>query len=115
MSMNIHIKAVRHVQVLSTRKIVEQSIAFNAWQTPTSVTEDILASLNPSETYKNWIRQESVNMDILGNIFDDEDILEEGEPIGTRIYNPGLDHLEMFDTWLKMCADEGFTVKFEMV
>lgn len=115
MSMNIHINAVRQVQVLSTGKIVEQSIAFNAWQTPTSVTYDILGSSNPADAYKNWIRQESVNMDIVEDIFDDEDILEEGEPIGTRTYNPGLDHIEIFDTWLKMCVEEGFTVKFEMV
>lgn len=115
MSMNILITANREILVVKTGKTTLQSIKFNAWQTPTSVTHDILNSSNKIEAYKNFIRAESVNMDIDESIFDDDDILEEREPIGKRIYNPALDHIEMFEEWLNMCADEGYTVEFEMI
>lgn len=115
MSMNILITAHRDVKVVKSGKITRQSITFNVWQTPTTVTYNILNSSNKAETYKNWIRAESANMDLDENLFDEDDNLEEREPIGKRIYNPGLHHIELFDEWLNMCDEEGYTVEFEMI
>lgn len=112
MSMNILITANREIRVVKTGKTTLQSIKFNAWQTPTAVTYNILNSSNKIEAYKNFIRAESFNMDIDESLFDENDILEDREP---RIYNPALDHIEMFDEWLNMCAEEGYTVEFEMI
>jgi hypothetical protein len=115
MSMNILITANREIRVVKTGKTTLQFIKFNAWQTPTSVTYDILNSSNKIEAYKNFIRAESVNMDIDESLFDEDDILEEREPIGKRIYNPALHHIELFDEWLNMCSEEGYTVEFDMI
>lgn len=100
MSMNILITANREIKVIKTGKTTWQSIKFNAWQTPTSVTYDILNSSNPIEAYKNFILAESDKMDIDESIFDKDD----------HLY-----HIELFEEWLNMCEEEGFTVEFEMI
>ena len=115
MSMNILITANRDIKIIKTGKTTQQSISFNAWQTPTTVTYDILNSSNKAEAYKNWVRAESVNMDIDESIYHDDDPFEQNAPIGKRIYNPGLHHIEQFNEWLNMCEEEGFTVEFEMI
>ena len=115
MGMNVYIRASREIRVVKTGKTTLQAISFNAWQTPTAVTYDIVYGSNPIEAYKNFIRAESVNMDIDESLFDEDDILEEREPIGKRIYNPALHHIELFDEWLNMCSEEGYTVEFDMI
>jgi hypothetical protein len=100
MGMNILITANREIRVVKTGKTTLQSIKFNAWQTPTAVTYDIVYGSNPIEAYKNFIRAESDKMDIDESIFDKD-------------YN--LYHIELFDDWLNMCAEEGYTVEFDMI
>ena len=48
-------------------------------------------------------------------MFAEDDLFEEGEPIGTKVFNAGKEHVEEFRAWIKDVEEEGFTVKFEMI
>ena len=111
MSINIHFIATREVKVIKTGKINTQEISFNEWQTPSDVTRKIMASANPVQAYKDWIL--SVSNDRIVNIFAEDDIFEERGPIGKEVFNAGKEHIEKFDEWLQMCAEEDFDVRAE--
>jgi len=111
--MNILIEAQRQVQVLKTGKIIEQRIQFPAWQTPTTITQDIICSQHPASVFKGWVL--SISEDQTVDVFAEDDDWEEGEPIGTKIENFGKEHVAEFDDWLKMCEEEGFEVSFSMI
>lgn len=113
MSMNILIEATRQVQVVKTGKITEQRIRFDAWQTPTTITQDIICSQHPASVYKGWVLSSSQDHTVA--VFAEEDIWEEGEPIGTKIENFGKDHVAEFEEWLRWCEAEGFEVSFHMI
>jgi hypothetical protein len=113
MSMNILIEAQRQVQVLKTGAIREQSIRFDALQTPTTITQDILISRHPASVYKAWVLTQGEDETVA--VFAEDDIWEEGEPIGTTIYNVAKEHVAGFNDWLKMCEEEGFEVSFSMI
>ena len=113
MSMNILIKGTREVRVISTGKLAVQSIEFSALQTPTTITLDILASNHPASIYKAWVL--SFSEDETVDVFAEDDLWNEGEPIGTETFNVGKEHVAEFDNWLKMCFQEGYNVHYEMV
>lgn len=113
MSMNIFIEATRQVQVIKTGQITEQSIKWPAWQTPTSVTHDILNSADPADSYKAWVLTACEDYTVA--VFAEDDIWEDGEPIGTKVVSPSKEHVAEFDDWLKMCEAEGYEVKFHMI
>jgi hypothetical protein len=113
MSMNILIEARRQVQVVKTGKISEQCIQFDAWQTRTQVTMQILNSTDPVSEFKDWVL--SISEDRTVAVFAEDDDWNEGEPIGTKIENLGKEHVAEFDDWLKMCKAEGYEVSFHMI
>ena len=113
MSMNILIKATRQIQVIKTGRIEEQSIRFPAWQTPTQVTMEILKSVVPTDAYRAWVM--STSEDYTVAVFAEDDIWEDGEPIGTKTCNDGKIQAEVFDLWLKMCDEEGFEVSYGLI
>lgn len=110
MSTNIHFEATRQVQVVKTGKIVEQKIHFNVWQSPTRVTMRIMDSPDPVQAYKTWILEEC-SEDQFMPIYADDDIFGEREPIAKEVYNPGKEHVESFEEWIKVCEEEGYTVQ----
>lgn len=112
MSTNIHFSASREIQVIKTGKISTQTIDFREWQTPTRVTWEIMRSEDPIQAYKDWILRECSH-DEEEDVFEEDDIFGEGEPIGKRIYNAGKEHIAEFEEWLKMCAEEGYVVATE--
>lgn len=113
MSMNILIEAWRQVQVVKTGKISDQRIRFDALQTPTTITMDIIRSQHPASIYKGWVLTGSEDQAVA--VFDEDDIFEEGDPIGVKVVNFGKEHVAEFNTWLKMCESEGFEVSFHMI
>jgi hypothetical protein len=113
MSMNIFIQATRKIQVIKTGRITEQSMNFSAWQTPTQVTMQILNSTDPAAEYRAWAQAASEDYTVA--VFAEDDVWEEGEPIGTKTCNDGLQHANEFEQWLRMCEDEGYEVKFHMI
>ena len=111
--MNILIDAQRQVQVIKTGKIIEQRIRFDAWETPTQVTMQILNSKDPASVFKDWVLTACEDHTVA--VFAEDDVWEEGEPIGTKIENFGKEHVAEFESWLKMCEEEGFEVSFSMI
>lgn len=111
MSTNIHFQAIRDIQVINTGKIETQTIRFNEWQTPTSVTNKIMESEDKIAAYKEWVL--SVSKDVDSLIYSPDDIFCEGEPIGKTIINVGKDHVSEFESWLDYVVQEGYDVEVE--
>jgi hypothetical protein len=113
MSMNILIRATREVRVVSTGKLSSQSIVFPAWQTPTTITQDIVISNHPASIYKAWVLTQTE--DTVVDVFAEDNIFGELDPVGTEIYNVGKEHVARFEEWLQYCFQEGYDVHYEMV
>ncbi len=109
MSTNIHFEAIRDILVIKTNKIEKQSIKFDTWQTPSAVTRSILEAGDSISAYKDWVMSQSTE-DTEFDIFDDNDIFEDGEPIGKGFFNVGKDHIALFNDWLNMCDENGYIV-----
>ena len=117
MSMNILITASRKITFKKKngkRGGEIQSGEFRALQTPTQVTYDILASNDPAQTYIDWVLAEC-SQDEIEPVYAEDDIWQEGDPVGTRVWNHGKEHVEEFRAWIKDVEENGFTVKFEMI
>ena len=117
MSMNIMITASRKITFKKKdgkRASSVQTVEFRAFQTPTHVTKQILASKDPAQTYIDWVLAEC-SVDEEEPVFADDDIYGEGKPVGIEIYNAGKEHVEEFRSWIQQVEEDGFTLKFEMI
>lgn len=116
MSMNIKFLATREVTFKGKDgkpRHSTQSEYFREWQTPTEVTYKIEASDNPEQAYKEYILNHYSEDELL-EVYADDDIFEEGEPVSTVIYNSGKEHIKEFDDWLRSMDDNGYTVSVEV-
>jgi hypothetical protein len=117
MSMNVYITASRKITFKKKngqRGGGIQTVKFDAWQTPTNVTYEIVKSADPQQAYTNWILTErSQDEDVL--IYAEDDIFGEYVPVGRKTYNPGKEHVEKFREWVQEVEEEGYTVKFEVM
>lgn len=116
MSMNIFICAQRKIRF--TRKddsegTDTQTLKFDAWQTPTSKTYEIVQSEDPKKAYIDWVI--SISVSSIEPIYAQDDIFQEREPIGHEEVNPGIDHIKELEDWAKRVQAEGYTVNFEVI
>jgi len=109
MSMNLQVSGERTVTVNKTGKKSKQTTHFSLWQTPTEVTRAALKG-NPKQFYIDWVKERSE--DETEEVFAEDDIWCEREPIGTRTSNPGLEHIAELEQWLKECEDEGYELEW---
>jgi len=117
MSMNILITASRKITFKKKdgkRGGGIQRNEFPTFQTPTDVTRKIITSMDPAQTYIDWVLAE-FSRDEIEPVFAEDDIWQEGEPVGTRVWNQGKEHIEEFRGWIEDVEANGFTVKFEMI
>jgi hypothetical protein len=117
MSMNICIFAERKItfeKKNGKRGGEIQTVKFDALQTPTVVTFKILRSADQAKTYIDWVLAEC-SRDEIEPVFAEDDVWQEGDPVGTRVWNPGVEHVEEFRAWIKDVEENGFTVKFELL
>ena len=120
MSMNLYVDGTRTatVKVKGKRKTITDRTKFSLWQTPTEVTRQIL-SLVPAqqtEAYIEWAKSASEPYE--DNVYDYEAMPDENweYPVIDRVMvDPAEEHVAEFRDWLKMCDDEGYTVKFYTV
>ena len=110
MSTNIHIIASRSVMVVESGKVCKQHIKFETYQTPTVVTRKIMDASDKVGAYKDWVMSISENEDV--NVYSSYDILEEGSPIGTEVYNAGKDHLTRLDMWIEGAVKDCYNIEF---
>lgn len=92
MSMNIFVEATREIIVKKTGKESKQSKFIEVWQTPTNVSYEIQMAENPLEAYYDWILTNS--SDEKEPIYAPGDLFCEGDVIGYKIYNAGIEHVE---------------------
>ena len=62
------------------------------------------------QAYIDWVT--STSKDELINTYADEDILCDN-PIGTKVYNSGKEHINNFTVWCNYMEKEGYEIKFE--
>ena len=112
MSTNIHWAATRWVIVERTGARVEQCDYFDpVYQTPTAVTQRIVAAADPPAEYKRWVL-ETFSRAELENVYDAADVFGEN-PIGTRVVNHAENHCAAFDSWIEIMTAEGYDIKPE--
>ena len=113
MSMNIYISGTREVKVIKTGQIINQTLKFAAYQTPTEVTYKILESADPGQAYKDWVLE--LGDDVVVPVYADHDIFHEEAPIGSKIENYYKDHVKEFDEWVDNSIKNGYTIDFEQI
>ena len=119
MSMNIRISAERDISY--SRRVGDtvftcldtQSVRFEVYQTPTSVSYEIVNSADPAEAYAAWVLKER-SRDEEVPVYGEDDVFGDEDPVGYRTYNAGEDHVRDFRTWRADMELQGYTVKFEV-
>lgn len=113
MSMNIFFEASRVIQVVKTGVTEVQKVQYQVWQTPTEITFQILRAEDPIQTYKDWVMTQSE--DIEEPVFAEDDLWEEGEPVGSIMRNDAKEHIAELDQWLAAMEQGSWTVKPAMI
>ena len=113
MSMNILFEASRVIQVVNTGATEVQKTRFETWQTPTEITRNINCADDPVQAYKDWVM--TFSEDVEEPIFDENDLWEEGEPVGSWIRNDAKAHIAEFDQWLAAMERGGWIVEPKMI
>ena len=108
--MNFHIEGTRSITISKTGVVQTQTCEYETWQTPTKVTDEILASMLPVEAYKAWVM--SISKDTQESVYAQGDLFEEGEPIGTNTVNFGSDECLRVDEWIADAVSNGFELEF---
>lgn len=87
MSTNFKIEGIREIVVNKTGGMETQHIFFSeVWQTPTSITTQLLAADFPLEAYKLWV--------------------------SSKESHEGKDHCKSLDKWVKSAEEGGYTLVF---
>lgn len=113
MSMNIHIIATRSVSFTKpdgSAGSEPQTENFSAIQTPTAVTLSIYSSSDPAVAYLEYVKSLSLPEKI--PVYAQDDIWEEGEPVGYEDYDWTAVHAEQFTDWVSNMIARGFEIKF---
>jgi hypothetical protein len=117
MSMNVYISASREVSFkrkdgsISTET---QTDKFDAYQTPTDVTYDIVESDDPVQAYIKWV-EDVCSHDEQMAVYADDDLFNEGEPVGFVVYNSGKEHIQSFREWINEVEEAGYVVTLEVI
>lgn len=112
MSMNVHIVGEREIFIPSVNKKDIQRVNFGCVQTPTKVSYEILNSENPIKEYKDWVL--SRFEDEVEDVYADDDIFCERDPIGTEIHNFGKIHTQELEEWISSAESNGYVIGLEV-
>ena len=127
MSMNISIKGIREIFVPTTNKKDTQYISFDCWQTPTSVSYNILNSDDPIEEYRQWVLRNS-KPELEEKFYDyeiavyyeltDPDLPNYKPKTSDMVYyepfDLGYQHIQELNEWISDIESEGYMVILEV-
>ncbi len=108
--MNFYIRGQREITVNKTGAIEVQHCNYQPWQTPTKVTNALLASATPVEDYKAWVMGRAC--DIEEAVYADDDHFCENAPIGIATINYGKEECEQVDSWMAAVTAQGYDLEF---
>ena len=103
--MNIHLRASFIAKMPNKKgELVERKIEkyFNCWQTSTTVTNRIVESRDCKKAYIDWVRSEDHKEKI--SVYAENDIFQEGEPIGEVVMDHAESHLKELEDFLNEYA-----------
>lgn len=110
MSTNLYIFAQREIEVVKTGSRQTQREEYrDVWQTPTRNTEKIMQAEDKKQAYIDWVL--STSKDEFVNTYAYEDVFCDN-PIGTKVYNSGKEHLIDFIAWCNYMEKDGYEIKF---
>lgn len=114
MSHNLYFRGTR-IAIVKNRPHIEfeDTIKFNLWQTPTTVTESVLSQNTFSEqvkVYKEWIKNNTTFYEY--PIYHPDDVFCEGEPIDVKMIDESEEHFENFDRFVDDCNQGGYILEF---
>lgn len=119
MSMNLYIEATRKAFAFNGKgkKVTfTDRRSFDCWQTPTSLTYDVLGKATEDEKIQAYIRwADSVSEPYTENIYDyNAQVNEDFEYpiIGSKVVNPAQEHANELRQFIAMCREEGFDINF---
>lgn len=104
--MNVAIVGKRKISYTDKMGVVKtstQEVVFDAIQTPTHITYEILASTDPVSVYSDFV------MSINEVIEYPADEFSEAETVDV-----GREHLADLKNWIETSEEEGFTISFEL-
>ena len=121
MSMNIQFIATCEIKYKDKsgcwKTTTQDDRFYDVYQTPTNITYLIHESSNKIQAYVDWVRAISESWAGEVTIYDYNGGLTsdfEYPIIGTKILNPGDDHIKLFLEWVDAKETEGFTIQTEV-
>jgi hypothetical protein len=110
--MNLYVERSRNATAVvkgKQKRFVDRS-SFNLWQTPTEVTRRLLQEKDTLAAYCDWVRSNSKDREF--EIYAEDDIFQERDPIGVEVCNDGKDHIESLLEWVKESIEDGYRITF---
>lgn len=104
--MNIAIVGKRKISYTDKKGVVKtstQEVVFDAIQTPTHVTYEILASADPISVYSAFVMSDNEIIEYPADEFSE-----------AMTVDVGREHLADLKKWIEVNEEEGFTISFEM-
>lgn len=113
--MNVYIVAEREVLVKKNGKFITdvQRIRFDAAQTSTIDTYNILQSEDPIEAYTDYIKSRSQIEKV--PVYAIDDFLNERDPIYFEDYDWTVEHVKEFQKWVTEKRWQSYKIKFEVM
>lgn len=109
MSVNIHIYATHPAQ--SSGEVNQYPVEiFDAIQTPTDVTRQIINSDDPKQTYTVFVDSRRTVQEVL--VYAVDDLFYEHAPVGTTTYDWAEEHINQFNSWVCDVEQNGYKIQF---
>lgn len=113
MSMNFHISGTREITVNKTGTVETQHCRYQPWQTPTTVTRELLKQADPVAAYKTWVM--SITQDENVPVYNKDDPLGDFSPVEYKIVNNGEQECAQLDRWIAEVTAQGYELEFYMI
>jgi hypothetical protein len=118
MSMNLYVEGTRKATVVvnGKKKPIIDRVSFPLWQTPTVLTNAVLALTTIDQqvnAYIKWV--DSATSPVEENVYDYAGKLDENleyPVIGRKTVYPAQEHANELRNWIQMCNDEEYSIKF---
>lgn len=117
MSMNIMISATRKISFTKKNKkrgTEQQTIVFDAMQTPTTQTYKIFNSPDQIQAYIDYI-MEFCSEDVEIPVYGPDDIFGEGDPVYIDTYNYGKEHIKNLKAWIEEVTEAGYKIEVSVI